>query len=98
MTIKEQLRDNPKYALITYTIVPILLFAFVDHGFWGVLSDFGTSNSWHLVTIDLQIIHNNQIAPITLINSPFLIASFTVIVLNILLYQKSTKKQSPQKM
>ena len=91
---KKQLRESPLFVFIVCVFAPIIIFALLDEQYWSILSsDFGLSASWHLVTVDLQVTHNNQILTYTYPNSPFLIFLATVIGLNMLLYLRTTRNQ-----
>jgi hypothetical protein len=93
-TQKKQLRENPLFVFIILVFGPTVVFAWLDEQYWAILSsEFGLGNSWHLVTVDLQVSHNNQILTHTYLNSPFLIFLVTVIGLNIVLYIKTTRNQ-----
>ena len=74
-------------------VIPIILFAYLDSIFWGILSsDFGLANTWHLVTIDLHTVHNGQNYTYTYANFSFWAFTLVLVILNILLLHERLKR------
>jgi hypothetical protein len=88
-------KDNPILFMLLFIVIPTIIFAVMDEKYWATLSsDFGLKNSWHLLTVDLQAIHNNQVYTYTYPNSPFLLYLFTVILFAVVIYREKKPKKS----
>jgi|WetSurSiteA1Bulk_404760.scaffolds.fasta_scaffold15029_2 hypothetical protein len=87
--------NNLKVRAVFYVLFFIFVFSIGDMEYWGVMErDFGLKNSWYVIAIQFHKVIGGVDRGYLFPNSAFVLSVITVILLNVVYYNKLKQKNS----